>query len=176
MLLERPLNSESPASAAQSALRARTLQIAVRDLNATLEARVQERSRALAASEEQSRAVFEGFPECMFLIRITPNGEFLSAMSNTTAERAVDNHGKPAEAFLPASYAGYVDEHFGKCVEGGVGLTFTFELRLPKLTGTFEATLMPLRNAAGSIDRLLAVFRDVTERNFLKSPCAKPRR
>jgi len=174
MLLERPLNAESLASAAQSALRARTRQIAVRDLNATLEARVQERTRALAANEEQSRAVFEGFPECMFLVRITSDGEFLFAMSNPTAERiagvrAADIRGKPAEAFMPAAHAGYVDEQFRKCVEGGVSLTFTSELRLPRLTGTFEATLTPLRNAAGRIDRLLAVFRDVTERNLLES-------
>jgi len=174
MLLERPLNAESLASATRSALRARSRQIAVRDLNATLEARVQERTRALAASEAQSRAVFEGFPECMFIVGVTPGGEFLFDYANPTVERvagmtAANVRGKPAGAFMPERDADYIEVQFRKCVEGGVGVTFTAELRFPKMIGTFEATLTPLRNAAGLIDRLLAVFRDVTARNLLES-------
>ncbi len=174
MLLERPLNAESLSSAAWSALRARSRQLAVRDLNATLEARVEERTQALAASEAQSRAVFEGFPECMFVVHVTRDGRFVFEASNPTAERvagvgSADIYGKPAEAFLPAEQAARMSEQFRRCVEVGAGVSFTEELRFPGLLGTFEATLTPLRDPAGRIGRLLAVFRDVTARNMLES-------
>ncbi len=174
MLLERPLNAESLASAARAALRARTRQLAVRDLNATLEARVQERTRALATSEAQSRAVFEGFPECMCVVQVTQSGAFLFDAANPAAERVAGLttfaiHGRAAEAFMPKLDTECVNGRFQQCVEDGVSLTFTAELHFPKLTGTFETTLTPLRNASGRIDRLLAVFRDVTARNALEA-------
>ena len=51
VLLERPLNVDSLASAARVALRARRRQLALRDLTATLENRVAERTAALAESD-----------------------------------------------------------------------------------------------------------------------------
>ena len=174
MLLERPLNAESLSSAARSALRARSRQLAVRDLNATLEARVRERTQALAASEAQSRAVFEGFPECMFVVHVTHGGKFLFEAANPMAERvagvgSASIRGRPAEAFMPAEQAARISEQFRHCVEAAAGVSFTEELRFPSVTGTFEATLTPLRETAGRIVRLLAVFRDVTARNLLES-------
>ena len=174
MLLERPLNAESLASAARSALRARGRQLAVRELNATLEARVQQRTQALAASEAQSRAVFDAFPECMFVVCVTPDGRFLVEACNPTAEHAagvgsMDSCGKPAESFMSREQAARLCEQFQRCVEAGVGVSFSDALCFPGLQGTFEATLTPLRDAEGRIVRLLAVFRDVTARNLLEA-------
>ncbi len=174
ILLERPLNGESLVSAARAALRARSRQLAVRDLNATLEARVQERTEALAASEAQARAVFESFPECMFTMRVAEDGAFLFEGANPAAEQAAGQSaaalaGRPAEAVLPPPDAAAVDAQFRQCVEAGAGLGFTAELHFPDLAGTFEATLTPLRDTQGRIARLLAVFRDVTARNALET-------
>ncbi len=173
MLLERPLNAESLASAARTALRARNRQLAVRDLNATLEARVRERTEALAASEAQARAVFEGFPECMFVVRVAQDGAFLFEAANPAAGRIAGLataaiYGRPACTFMPEPDADTINAQFRQCADDAGGLTFTAELHFPKLTGTFETTLTPLRNAAGRIDRLLAVFRDVTARNAME--------
>jgi len=174
MLLERPLNSETLVSATRSAFRARSRQLAVRDLNATLEARVQQRTQALVTSEARARAVFDGFPECMLTVQVSDAGEFLFDTANPAAARiagidTADVHARPAKAFMPASDAAVVRAQFQRCVESGAGLTFTTELHFPKLAGTFEATLTPLRDASGRLDRLLAVFRDVTARNALET-------
>ncbi len=174
ILLERPLNGESLVSAARAALRARSRQLAVRDLNATLEARVQERTQALAASEAQARAVFESFPECMFTLRVTEGGAFLFEAANPVAEQAVGTAsaeilGCPADAVLPPPDAAAVAAQFRQCVEAGASLGFTAELHFPELSGTFEVTLTPLRDTRGRIARLLAVFRDVTARNALEA-------
>ncbi len=174
VLLERPLNGESLVSAARSALRARSRQLAVRDLNATLEARVQERTQALAASEAQARAIFDGFPDCMFTVHVMESGTFLFEAANPAAGRmaGVETaalHGRPAEAFMPPPDAVAVEAQFRHCVEAGAGVAFTAELHFPKLSGTFETTLTPLRDACGRIGRLLAVFHDVTARNALEA-------
>ena len=174
MLLERPLNSETLASAARAALRARGRQLAVCDLNATLEARVQERTQALIASEAQARAVFEGFPECMFTVHVAEGGGFLFEAANPAAARMAGVrteaiHGRPAEAFMPPPDAAAIEAEFRRCVEAGAGVAFTAELHFPQLSGTFEAMLTPLRGVCGRIGRLLAVFRDVTARNALEA-------
>ena len=68
VLLERPLNAESLASSARTALRARRRQIAMRDLTDTLESRVEERTRALLETEERFRTTFEGFPRARDMV------------------------------------------------------------------------------------------------------------
>ena len=174
ILLERPLNAETLVSAARAALRARSRQLAVRDLNATLEARVQERTQALAASEAQARATFDSFPECMFTLRVEGGGAFPVEVANPAAARASGLSaaaiaGRPAGAVLPPDDAAAVEAQFRQCVEAGASLSFTAALRFPELSGTFEATLTPLRDADGRIARLLAVFRNVTARNALEA-------
>ena len=174
LLLERPLNAETLVSAARAALRARSRQLAVRDLNATLEARVQERTQALAASEAQARATFDSFPECMFTLRVAEDGAFPFEAANPAAERAAGLPaaviaGRAAGAVLPSDDAAAVEAQFRQCVEAGASLSFTAALRFPELSGTFEATLTPLRDADGRIARLLAVFRNVTARNALET-------
>ena len=42
----------------------------MRDLTDTLETRVQQRTQALAETEERFRATFEGFPEPLFVVRV----------------------------------------------------------------------------------------------------------
>lgn len=69
-LMEQPLNAESLLSAARSAMRARGRQLAMRDLALSLDVRVQERTWALTESETWFRAVFEGFPACLFVVRV----------------------------------------------------------------------------------------------------------
>ena len=173
VLLERPLNGETLVSAARAALRARSRQLAVRDLNLTLETRVRERTEALAASEAQARAVFESFPECMFTLRVEEGGFPVEGANPAAAEAAglspAAMEGRPVETILPPPEAEAVDARLRQCVEAGASLSFTADLHFPELSGTFEATLTPLRDAAGRIGRLLAVFRDVTARNALEA-------
>ncbi len=174
ILLERPLNAETLVSAARAALRARSRQLAVRNLHATLESRVQERTQALAASEAQARTTFDSFPECIFTLHVSDGRAFPVEAANPAAERATGLsaaaiRGGGASAFLPPDDAATVEAQCRACVAAGVSLSFTAALRFPALSGAFEATLTPLRNADGRIARLLAVFRDVTARNALEA-------
>ncbi len=58
----------------------------LRDANATLELRVRERTRDLAASEIRFRATFDASPEALFLMRLRPDGLLVYADLNAAAE------------------------------------------------------------------------------------------
>ncbi len=173
VLLERPLNAESLASAARSALRARRRQIAMRDMTDTLELRVRQRTQALAETEERFRATFEGFPESLFVVLVGPGG-FTIESFNPAAERRTglsnaEVRGRSPEAFMPAAQAAAGIRQFEACVAAGTSLDFTEDLQFLTGNGTFETTLTPMHGADGRINRLLGVSRDVTERNRLEA-------
>lgn len=173
VLLERPLNADSLASAARVALRARRRQLTLRDLTDTLEIRVTERTEALAESEERFRATFEGFSEGLFVVCATRDGRFLYESVNPSAERrmgvtAGQVRGHPVEEFLPGDAACQMLERFARCVERRTSVTFTENIAFPQGEGTFEITLTPMQGDVGRATCLLGVFRDVTERNRLE--------
>ncbi|GAC1340834.1 MAG: hypothetical protein NVSMB18_11680 [Acetobacteraceae bacterium] len=173
VLLERPLNAESLASAARAALRARRRQLALRDLTDTLEARVAQRTQALAETEERFRATFEGFPECLFVILVGADGTFTFESFNPAAERrtglsGAKVHGRTPPDIIDPPIAEQLIRGLAECVETGQSVEFSEEFDFPAGAGTFELKVTPLRSAQGRIDRLLVVARDVTERNRLE--------
>ena len=174
VLLERPLNAESLASAARSALRGRRRQLAMRELADTLESQVERRTQALAETEERFRATFEGFPEVLFVVLVGQNGEFTIDSLNPAAERrtglrTADVIGRPAETFMPATEATSLSLQLAQCLASGTSLEFTDDLKFPGGEGTFETTLTPMRGAQDRINRILGIARDVTERNRLEA-------
>ncbi len=174
VLLERPLNAESLVSAARSALRARGRQLAVRDLAAGLEDRVPERTAALTESEARSRAIFEGFPEPLFIVAAGPEGRFTVEGLNPAAARSAglasgEAAGQQLEAVMDPAGAADLQAHLRCCVEEGTGRGFSGPLPFLSPSATFETMLTPLRDTEGHVTRVLAAARDVTERNQLEA-------
>ena len=174
VLLERPLNAESLASAARSAIRARRRQRAMRDLADTLESRVHDRTRALAETEARFRTVFEGFPESLFVVRVHPDGAMRYESRNPAAAR---RSGIPDDAIIgraPDEVAGHphaaeLIEDFRRCIDARRNVDVTREMRFPAGTATFDVTLTPMLDEDGRVARILGVARDVTERNRLEA-------
>ena len=174
VLLERPLNRESLASAGRSALRARRRQLAMRDLTDTLETRVEQRTLALAETEAWFRAVFEGFPESLFVIRVEADGaiRFESCNPAATMRSGLDEAavvGQEPESVLPPEPAAQVSQAVRRCAELGRGVDFTALIGFDSGSGTFEVTMTPMPDAEGRIQRVLCTMRDITERNRLEA-------
>ena len=180
-LMERPLNAESLGSAGRSAMRARRRQLAMRDLALSLESRVEARTQELTESEMRFRAVFEGFPACLFVVRVLetaagdgPGGrDFEYEGYNPAGEQYTglchdDIVGKPPEAFMPPGQAAMMRAALERCVATGAGVQMTERMEFPAGEGTFEISLTPMPNAEGRIVRILGVANDVTERNRLE--------
>ncbi|MGI4952949.1 MAG: ATP-binding protein [Janthinobacterium lividum] len=173
VLLERPLNRESLASAARSALRARRRQLAMRDLTDTLETRVEQRTHALAITEQRFRAVFEGFPEGLFLLRVEPSGRVVYESRNAAAARRsglADDQviGAAPTDVLPPEYGAKLTEEVHRCIQAGHSTEFTGQVTFPGGPRIFEMTLTPMPDLEGGTTRVLGIARDVTERNRLE--------
>ena len=182
VLLKRPITPVGLGSAAQFALRARARQVAMHELLESLESRVERRTRALAATEARFRAVFEGFPEVLFVVAAV-NDAFLLEGFNPAGERrlGVSNAavaGLPPERLLDASQAELLTRELQRCVHEGRSVEFGAEFRFPSGMRTLELTLTPLREGGGTrrINRILGIARDVTERNILEARLQQARR
>ena len=174
VLLERPLNPDSLASAARAAIRARQRQLAMQRLTDTLEHQVLERTGAVIESEARFRAVYEGFPEFLFVVQVTQDGRFLIEGYNPAGERRAglstrEVAGRPAGVFLNGHQSERVQTAFRRCVVTGASVHLTEDLNLLAGPGTFDIILTPMTGASGRIDRILGVARDVTERNRLET-------
>lgn len=195
VLLERPLNTETLASAARSALRVRQRQYqarsyfaerersaeALRNMNETLERRVAERTRELEAanamlrqSEARFRAYFDNFPECLFVVEVSADGKFLYDAFNPKAEKTAglrieDIRGKsPLEVMNPDMGTKLIEE-FRHCLLTGEPHRFEGTLALPTRSGIFETVLVPLHDANGRITHLMGAARDLSESRALEA-------
>ena len=174
MLLERPLNAETLSSAARSALRGRERQLAMRDLTITLEQRVQDRTEQLVENEQRFRAIFDKFPDALYIVDVTDDGRFLFDRYNPVAEtmtgfRTEDIHGLQAAEFMGEDAAAEVERRFRTCLAAGKSVFHTGELRFPASVRAYDTVITPVMDASGRAVRLLGVARDVTERNRLEA-------
>ena len=132
-----------------------------------LEARVADRTAQLAESEARFRAYFEAVEDCVFTLAVTPDGRFLHEGFNPHGERRTgyDNAAargrKPAD-FMAADLAQAVEEACATARDHGTHRV-TRPLAFPAGEGAFDMLMVPVRDAAGHVVRILASLREVTE-------------
>jgi PAS domain S-box-containing protein len=153
----------------------------IHELNAELEQRVRERTiqleamnRELRESEQRYREIFENVTDALYLIEVTPENQFRSLAFNrafekstgiarneligTIAERVQEEGSAMAREVARAMVARY-----RSCIEAGKPIEADSVLDLPSGRRYYQSTLVPLRDDAGEIRRILGVARDVTE-------------
>ena len=127
-------------------------------------ARAEERLRV---SEEFSRTVLESSPDCVKVL--SPSGELLlingPGMCLLEMEDIAALLGKPWIELWPEEAQPLVRAALEKAARGE---SAHFEAFRPTAKGTpkiWDVSTAPVRNAAGEVDRIVAVSRDVTERS-----------
>ncbi|MGE4545278.1 MAG: PAS domain S-box protein [Pedobacter sp.] len=123
---------------------------------------------ALQESEQRYREVFENTSDCMFLLDVTADGRFKFAGFNPAEEKAVgllsaDTAGKFVEETIPKELADQVLTNYRRCVEAGTTITYEEQLNLPVGNRFFQTVLIPVRNAAAEIYRIIGIAHDTTE-------------
>jgi len=124
---------------------------------------------ALREREERFRLVFENASDAMYLLEVLEDGRFrnlevnpaLSASTGLTREQMI---GHTQEETVPAAVAQEVDAQFRSCAETGLVVEEYKQLDLPAGRRSYHTTLIPVRNGAGRVDRIVGISRDVTER------------
>ena len=147
----------------------------LRQLNATLEQHVEERTRDLRLSEGQFRAYFNASPEHLFLFRVKPNGDLLYQDVNPAALAV---YGRPREAILGRAPAEVMDADTALSIEANVrnclklGRPVHYEVARsyhPNQTLSLSVVVAPL-GFEDSGDRLvLFCGRDVTEQRQVEA-------
>jgi PAS domain S-box-containing protein len=131
-----------------------------------------ERKRAetlLRESEQRYREIFDNSLDALFLLEVTEEGHFRNIEVNPALQRSVGMDraeliGKTIEETVPPQVAAAAIAKFQHCLESGSPIDEEIQLELPIGQRTFHSTLIPVRGAYGRIQRIVGIFRDITER------------
>ena len=123
---------------------------------------------ALHQSELLNKEVLKIIPDCIFVLDVTSHGRFKFVELNPAEEKAVglsssEVAGKFVQDVLPPEVSQQVIAHYRRCLEAGTPIHYDDELNLPIGRRYFSSNLIPLRNAAGRIHRVVGCCTDLTE-------------
>jgi two-component system, cell cycle sensor histidine kinase and response regulator CckA len=125
--------------------------------------------QALFESIMQYKEVFDSISICVFVIDVTPEGRFKIAAFNPAEEALVgltnaEVAGRFIEDLFPADLANQLIANYRGCVEAGRTIKFDHFLDLPRRGRRFfHSNLIPLRNDAGVINRIIGACVETTE-------------
>lgn len=131
-----------------------------------------ERKRAdalLLESEQRYRDIFDNSLDALFLLEVVEDKCFRIIEVNPALERSVNMEraeliGKTIEEAMPAAAAATAIAKFQHCVDSWSPIDEEIQLDLPIGQRVFHSTLMPVCDDYGRIQRIVGIFRDITER------------
>ncbi|MCS6622653.1 PAS domain S-box protein [Roseibacterium beibuensis] len=145
----------------------REMESALRQANDRLEERV---AAALAERREVDalhRAYFENSPEALFVIGVRPDGGFVVEETNPAHEAALgmrleDIRGRGLDEILPPALSERIQATYRHVIETGAVHQYREEYDLDGEAQHWDTSLVPMRNPAGRIVRLIGSSRNVT--------------
>jgi len=147
---------------------------ALRNLNRTLEERVEARTRELSVmaeelreSEARYRAIFDHSPDAIFVIAVTPGRRLVFEGGNPATAALFDldeaaMRGHELQTVLPRATVRRHRRHILRCLAEKRPVQFEFTLDRPAGRAVCDAIVVPLMDEAGKVVRLAVTSRDVT--------------
>ena len=123
----------------------------------------------LKESERQYREIFENVSDALYLVEVLEDGGFRNLAVNFAFEQSTGINRdaliglRDGEAGLGEAATRTMIDNYRRCVEAGMPIEEESVLDLPNGRRTYYSTLVPLRDEAGRIYRILGIARDVTE-------------
>jgi PAS domain S-box-containing protein len=120
-------------------------------------------------SEARYRAVFANTADYLFVIDVLPGGRFQLSEVNPAFERATGGttlrlRGADVGRIVPDGDGDAFAAHLDGVVAAGKPVFNRHKVKLAGGVRVWESVLVPVRNGAGEIDRIIGSSRDVTER------------
>jgi PAS domain S-box-containing protein len=142
---------------------------ALTDLNETLERRIEDRSRRLAASEALIQTFFNHSSECYAILIEENDGHFRFAEINPATLRLYKKTrdvvvGRMMQEVLGAETAAEIEAHFAACLREGA----TRRYERTQGDAVIEAIVTPAPQEPGAPRRVVVSAHDVTERRRLE--------
>jgi PAS domain S-box-containing protein len=119
-------------------------------------------------TQELAALMLNNTTDCNLVLDVVGDGRFKVVDLNPSGERlaglsAVDIVGKYTEEFLSPGLADAMNANCRRCVEAGVPIHYRETLQLPAGEASFSTTLVPVKDAAGRICRIVGIARDISE-------------
>jgi PAS domain S-box-containing protein len=126
------------------------------------------REEALRDAERRLRQVFNSVPDTIFLLDFVEDGGFSVVECNTAQDTSPDVYterlsGGLIVGTLPIGIARLIEDKLAECVSTGHTVEFDDEVEMADGRRALHATLIPIRNEAGKIERIVGMSRDITE-------------
>jgi PAS domain S-box-containing protein len=124
---------------------------------------------ALRESEQRYRDIFDNVSDALCLVEVTQAGRFRTLELNPGFEQMTGIAraglvGKYIDEIGPPDIADSFLARYRRCLEIGAAFDEETTLALPAGRRTLHMTLMPVRDAADRIHRIVGVMRDITLR------------
>lgn len=128
----------------------------------------------LQVSETRFKAYFESAPECLFLIRITPDRRFVYDAINPAGLAQVDVspdaiRDRTPEEVLGPENGGIMSEGLQRVLETGTPYLYEPTFRIGTNAIVFDAIYMPMFDDDGHMVGILGNARDITEKRRLET-------
>ncbi|MGO9487240.1 MAG: PAS domain S-box protein [Rhodomicrobium sp.] len=125
--------------------------------------------RDLREKEQKYREIFDNASDALTLYHVTNGGRFLLSDMNPCAERIMGlSKSQAAGQFFEDTVSKAIAAHclplFRECAGTAKPLTYDEDLDLPAGAYSLQTTLLPVRNEAGQVYRLIVINRDITAR------------
>ncbi|PKP30197.1 MAG: hypothetical protein CVT99_14300 [Bacteroidetes bacterium HGW-Bacteroidetes-16] len=126
---------------------------------------------ALRQSEWRYREIFDNVLDSLFLLEVTSDQRFRNLEINPAFEKSTGLPreqliGKFIEETVPEDVASIVNAKYRHCVDAAHAIEEEVELDLPTGRRYFHSTLIPARDEAGHIYRIIGISRDITDRKL----------
>ena len=123
---------------------------------------------ALIQQEQFLRSIYDGVEHPIFVVDVTPAGDFIYAGWNAAAEEvtgiASDSvSGRSLAAILGRTKGHETRQHYQRCVDTGKTVIFESHYQIQGTDTTWLTTLNPLTNAGGQVYRIVGTSFNVTE-------------
>lgn len=129
--------------------------------------RLAEAERARRDADALYRTYFENSPEALFVIGVEPDGDFVIEEINPAHEAGVglkleDIRGRRLSEILPESLAAPIAASYRHVVETGALYQYREQLALGPDPLHWDTSLVPMRDDAGRVVRIIGSSRNVT--------------
>ena len=119
-------------------------------------------------SEQRYREVFEYSSGGIMLLDVTPDQRFRVITINPAVERmsgitVSELAGRFLDEVLPPRTAEQLEDNYRRCVQAGSPITFDGAVTLPTGRRSIHTTIIPVRDSAGRIHRLITLPVDMTD-------------
>jgi two-component system, sensor histidine kinase PdtaS len=135
--------------------------------------RRKEVEKALEKTEQQYREIFANTSDAVFLVETNPNGHFGFVSCNPAAALVIGTTidgglAVPVEKCFKKEVRDILVANYGRCIKTGARIRYneTFDTREGERN--YDTTLVPLKDAAGEVYRIMGVAHDITERKPAK--------